>query len=160
MTCSALIRGNRTAPADARAVRGDSAPGITGCHLQLNYAEFHGDGAMRSYLIVLRNRNTKDAMSKMKALSVVIILSAAIAAPVFAQDEIRPGYGLEFVTNYRSNYRVPDDRSFRGAYNRSNAMFYAQPLTNKELRNVEDFGVSGRDASRIGGEDPYLHPAG
>ena len=101
-------------------------------------------------------------MSKMKALSVVIILSAAIAAPVFAQDEIRPGYGLEpqLVTNYRSNYRVPDDQNFRGAYNQWNETFDAQPLTDQERRNVEDFGFSGRDPSRVGGEDPYLHPAG
>jgi hypothetical protein len=117
---------------------------------------------MHSYLRFLRNRNTRDTMTKMKALSAVIVLSAATAAPVFAQDAIRPGYGLEpqLVTNYRSNYRVPNDQNFRGAYNQSNATFYAQPLTNKERRNVEDFGFSGRDASRIGGEDPYLHPAG
>lgn len=25
-------------------------------------------------------------------------------------------------------------------------------------RNREDFGFSGRDPSRVGGEDPYLHP--
>ena len=101
-------------------------------------------------------------MNKMKALSAGIILSAAIAAPAFAQDAIAPGYGLELqpVTNYRSNYRAPSEQNFRGAYNRSNETFYVQPLTNKERRNVEDFGFSGRDASRIGGEDPYLHPAG
>ena len=83
-------------------------------------------------------------MTKLKILSAIAILSAAIATPVFAE----------------SNYRVPDDQNFRGAYNQSNAAFYAQPLSNKERRNVEDFGFSGRDASRIGGEDPYLHPAG
>ena len=101
-------------------------------------------------------------MTTMKALSAAIILSAAIAAPAFAQDANGLGYGLELqpVTNYRSNYRVSNDRIFRGAYNQSNAAFYAQPLSNKERRNVEDFGFSGRDASRIGGEDPYLHPAG
>jgi hypothetical protein len=98
----------------------------------------------------------------MKALSAVIILSAAVAAPVFAQDTIGPDYGLVLkpVTNYRSNYRVSDDQNFRGAYDQSNATFYARPLPNKERRNVENFGFSGRDASRIGGENPYLHPAG
>ena len=117
---------------------------------------------MHSYLLFVHNRNTKDTMNKIKKLSAAIVLSAAIATPVFAQDAIAPGYGLELqpVTNYRSNYRVPDDRNFRRAYNQSNARFYAQPLTNKARRNVEDFGVSGRDASGIGGQDPYLHPAG
>jgi hypothetical protein len=80
-------------------------------------------------------------MTKMKALSAVIILSAAIAAPVFAQD---------------ANYRGPYDQDLRGAYNQSNAELHAQPLTDEERRNLEDFGFSGRDPSRVGGEDPYL----
>jgi hypothetical protein len=90
-------------------------------------------------------------MTKMKALSAVIILSAAIAAPVFAQDASVPR---------PRHAQVYDHQNFRGAYNQSDAPFYAQPLTNEERRNVEDFGFSGRDPSRVGGEDPYLHPAG
>ena len=84
-------------------------------------------------------------MNKMKALNAAIILSAAIAAPVFAQ--------------HANNHR-PYDQDFRGAYNQSNAKSYAQPLTDDERRNLEDFGFSGRDPSRVGGEDPYLHPGG
>jgi hypothetical protein len=101
-------------------------------------------------------------MAKTKALSAVIILSAAFAAPVFAQDAVGPGYGAEsqLITNHRSNYRGPYDQNFRGAYNQSGASFYARPLTNEERRNLEDFGFSGRDPSRVGGEDPYLHPGG
>jgi hypothetical protein len=92
----------------------------------------------------------------------VIILSAAFAAPVFARDAVGPGYGAEsqLVANHRSNYRGPYDQNFRGAYNQSGASFYARPLTNEERRNLEDFGFSGRDPSRVGGEDPYLHPGG
>jgi hypothetical protein len=84
-------------------------------------------------------------MTKLKILSAIVILSAAIATPVFAQDAIGPGHG-----------RVYDQSNYRGAYNQSNETFYAQPLTNEERRNVEDFGFSGRDPSRVGGEDPYL----
>jgi hypothetical protein len=99
-------------------------------------------------------------MTKMKALSAVIIFSAAFAAPVFAQAAIGPGNGLEpQLVTYRSNDHVPDHQNFRGAYNQSGASFYA-PLTNEEQRNVEDFGFSGRDPSRVGGENPYLHPGG
>jgi hypothetical protein len=92
----------------------------------------------------------------------VIILSAAFAAPVFARDAVGPGYGAEsqLVTNRRSNYRGPYDQKFRGAYNQSGASFYARPLTNEQRRNLEDYGFSGRDPSRVGGEDPYLHPGG
>jgi hypothetical protein len=84
-------------------------------------------------------------MTKLKILSAIVILSAAIATPVFAQDAIGPGHA-----------RVYDQSNYRGAYNQSNETFYAQPLTNEERRNVEDFGFSGRDPSRVGGEDPYL----
>jgi hypothetical protein len=96
----------------------------------------------------------RNPMIKMKALGAAIILSAAVVTPVFAQDAgaIGPGhrYGLESrpATNYR------------GAYDQSEASFYARPLTNEERRNIEDFGFSGRDPSRVGGEDAWLHPGG
>jgi hypothetical protein len=98
---------------------------------------------------------------KMKALSAVIILSTAFAAPVFAQDAIGSGYGMrpQLVTNYRSNYRT-DDQNFGGSYHQSGEVYYAPPLTNEERENVENFGFSGRDPSRPGGENPYLHPGG
>jgi hypothetical protein len=100
-------------------------------------------------------------MTKMKALGAVIILSAAFAVPAFARDAIGPGNDLEpqLVTNYRSNFGVPDDQNFRGAYTPGTS-FAAGPLTNEERRNLEDFGFSGRDPSRVGDEDPYLHPGG
>ena len=68
-------------------------------------------------------------MAKMKALSAVIIFSAAFAAPVLARDAVGPGYGAEpqLVTNYRSNYRGPYDQNSRGAYNQSGASFYGEP---------------------------------
>ena len=97
-------------------------------------------------------------MTKMKALSAVIILSAAIATPVFAQDAIGSGYDLK--PQLVASYRVPDDQNFRGAYDQSGRIFYNRPLSNKERDNVEDFGFSGRDPSMVGGEDPYLHPGG
>jgi hypothetical protein len=99
-------------------------------------------------------------MTKLTTLSAIAIVVAAIATPVFARDAIGPAYGLkpQPVTKHRSSYRGPYNQKFRGAYNRSNASFYARPLTNEERRNIEDFGFSGRDPSRVGGEDPYLHP--
>jgi hypothetical protein len=97
-------------------------------------------------------------MTKLTTLSAIAIIVAAIAAPVFAQDAIGPGYGLKSQpgTKHRSNYRGPHNQSFRGSYNRSNASFYTRPLTNRERLNIENFGWSGRDPSRVGGEDPYL----
>jgi hypothetical protein len=82
-------------------------------------------------------------MTKLKTLSAVIILSATVATPVFAQP-----------THYGRAY----DR-YRGAYNQSNEPFYAIPQT-RDDRNIENFGFSGRDPSRVGGEDPSLKPSG
>jgi hypothetical protein len=89
-------------------------------------------------------------MLKLEILSAVVILSTAIAAPVFAQDA-----GL----SQPHHVRVYDQSNFRGAYNQSNEAFDAQPLTNEERRNLEDFGFSGRDPSIPGGEDPALNPS-
>ena len=82
-------------------------------------------------------------MTKMKALSAVVILSAAIATPAFAQG---PHHGRA-------------EQQFRGAHNQMNGSVYAAPDA-QERRNIEDFGFSGRDPSRPGGEDPSLNPSG
>jgi hypothetical protein len=97
-------------------------------------------------------------VTKMKALSAAIILSTAFAAPVFAQDAIGSGDVMrpQLAVNYHSNDR-PDDQNFSGSYNQSEE-YYAPPLTSEEQRNLEDFGFSGYDPSRVGGENPYLHP--
>jgi hypothetical protein len=34
----------------------------------------------------------------------------------------------------------------------------ATPVTEEDKRNIEDFGFSGKDPSRVGGENPYLNP--
>jgi hypothetical protein len=100
-------------------------------------------------------------VTKMKALSAAIFLSAALAAPVFAQDTISSGYALspQHVINYRSDYQ-PYDQKFSGSYDQSETSYDAPRLTSEERRNLEAFGFSGRDPSRVGGEDPYLHPGG
>jgi hypothetical protein len=80
-------------------------------------------------------------MTNLKALSAVIIFSAAVATPVFAKEHSR-AY----------------DR-YRGAYNQLRAPSYAIPET-RAARNIENFGFSGRDPSAVGGWDPALNPAG
>jgi hypothetical protein len=89
--------------------------------------------------------------SKIKTLGVALILSAAIASPVFAQDAttVRPHHA-----------RAYDQSNFRGAYNQqmSGAPYYDAPQTRDEMINLQNFGLSGRSPSRVGGEDPYLNP--
>jgi hypothetical protein len=60
-------------------------------------------------------------------------------------------------SNYHVYSRGHDRSDYRRAYNQSNEPFYVAPQS-REGRNVEDFGFSGRDPSRVGGEDPSLNP--
>jgi hypothetical protein len=80
-------------------------------------------------------------LTKTKALTASIILFAAIATPVFAQDVRVPG-----PTHHARSY---NQQNFRGAY--------AAPLTGDEYRTLENLGFSGRDPSRVGGEDADLN---
>jgi hypothetical protein len=59
-----------------------------------------------------------------------------------------------------SEHHVRKTSAFRGAYNQWNGTSYVGPLTSQEKRNLEDLGFSGRDPSRVGGEDPWLKPSG
>lgn len=79
-------------------------------------------------------------MTKMKTLTALMILSTAIATPAFAKG---------------GTYR---NESFRGAYNQV-AEPFAVPQSRAE-RNIQNFGFSGRDPSRVGGWDPSLNPSG
>jgi hypothetical protein len=55
---------------------------------------------------------------------------------------------------------IAQDPYFRGAYDQWNGYYNDAPRTLDEERNLEDFGFSGRDTSRPGGEDPSLNPPG
>jgi hypothetical protein len=80
-------------------------------------------------------------MTNLKALSAVIILSATVAMPAFAKE----------------HHHAYD--SYRGAYNQLSAPSYGMPDTQAQ-RNIENFGFSGSDRSRVGGGDPSLSPSG
>jgi hypothetical protein len=79
---------------------------------------------------------------KIKTLSAAIILSAAVATPVFAQPT--------------HHGRTRDLRDFRGVYNQATGPSYAAPRTDSG-RSIENFEFN---RSFPGGEDPSDHPAG
>ena len=85
---------------------------------------------------------------QLKILSAIVMLSAAVATPVFAQDAGMFG-------PYHGRYHHV--RNYRGAYNQMSGPSYAIPST-QSGRNIENFGFSGRDPSRVGGQDPNLNP--
>jgi hypothetical protein len=70
-----------------------------------------------------------------------------------ADEQVRRTEDTPAIT--QDSHRGAYDR-YRGAYHQSNGS--SAPLTPEEERNKEDFGISGRDQSRVGGESPYLHP--
>jgi len=73
------------------------------------------------------------------------------------------GSMVQVATAAEHHFRPTDDTAvivqdpyFRGAYDQWKSS--SAPLTAEEERNLEDFGFSGRDPSRPGGEDPSLRP--
>ena len=80
-------------------------------------------------------------MTNLKALSAAIIFSVAVATPAFAKE-----HGRAY------------DR-YRGAYNQLSVPSSTIPETRAQ-RNIENFGFSGIDRSRVGGQDPSLNPSG
>ena len=90
-------------------------------------------------------------MTKFKTLSAIVVLSAAIASPVFAQDAD--------VTAPARHVRAATHENLRGAYNAvSGAPYDNATQTHEEFIRQQNFGFSGRDPQRVGGEDPDLNP--
>ncbi|WP_298108795.1 hypothetical protein [Bradyrhizobium sp.] len=86
---------------------------------------------------------------KLALSTVAMICATAVpmltATPVFARH----------VHHYRLHHYRPYYRDYSG---------YMDPRSGhydpEFQRNRENFGFSGRDPSRVGGEDPSLHPPG
>jgi hypothetical protein len=98
-------------------------------------------------------------MTKMSTLSAVIILSAAVAMPAFAQDEagVRGPGSRDRLETHHSGARDGARDNDRGE-NQMNGPSNVNIDTEEHERNLEDFGFSGKDPSRVGGEDPSLNP--
>jgi hypothetical protein len=73
-------------------------------------------------------------LTKVKTLSTVVLLSAALATPAFAHAT-----------------KHSHATKFRGAYN--------QVMT-PSSQGLENYGSSARDPSRVGGFDPSFNPPG
>jgi hypothetical protein len=126
--------------------------------VEVSYTKFNGGAgtssltvgwAIRKRLTVGFTKSNGATMTKLKTLSAIIIFSAAIATPVFAQD-------TGVVAPHHARHHA---RDYRGSYNQVSGPSYATPRT-RDGSNVENFGFSGMDRSFPGGEDPSLHPSG
>jgi hypothetical protein len=87
-------------------------------------------------------------MSRIKTLSAVAVLVVATAAPAFAKAHI-----------HHRRVHQWDQQTYYGQGHYGQA-YYGQGFNRDARRNIEDFGFSGIDHSRVGGEDAWLHPAG
>ena len=92
----------------------------------------------------------------------MLVLFAIIAAPAFAKDSgvSGPGsrHGLKPQPGSVSRHvRVHHRRYVRGAYTQTQPNDRYDPDPEFQ-RNMENFGFSGRDPSRIGGEVPRSIP--
>jgi hypothetical protein len=92
------------------------------------------------------------AMRKTVIFILGTMLTAGSMVQVAAQEERERGRRVE------ERPAITEDAN-RGAYDQYRGTYESSaPLTPEEERNKEDFGFSGRDPSRVGGENPYLNP--
>jgi hypothetical protein len=97
-------------------------------------------------------------MTKMKTLGAVLVLTAITAAPAFAKHS-GSHHGVTSRHGSMSHHvRAHHYRYVRGAYIQRQPGERYDPDPEFQ-RNIENFGFSGRDPSRIGGMDPSLHPS-
>ena len=89
-------------------------------------------------------------MTQMKMLSALIILSAAVATPVLAQEAGKRGPG--------GLYGFDSQSGQSGAYNQLNGPSYAAPPTRGHW-NPENSGNNERDPSITGGYDTTRRPS-
>lgn len=93
-----------------------------------------------------KTRKIKTRKIKARTIStfgVALLLSAAIAAPAFAQG-----------ATVRLHHARAYDQQFGGTSDDN------VPLTREERINLQNFGFSGHCPSCVGGEDPALNPGG
>jgi hypothetical protein len=98
-------------------------------------------------------------MAMARAMSVIAVLSIALAAPALARDARHDHLRIHRAPAQHDVQGQYMDQYFRGAYNQRNELFDRNPQFQRNTfqRSTGDF--RGHDPSRIGGEDPDLHPS-
>ena len=105
-------------------------------------------------------------MNYMRTITAAAILSASIAGPVFAQDignvnNVGAAYGPYLrPAPHGGHGREARLQRFYRSYNQVGPTVVAPPPTSEAYRNLEGFGFTGRDPSRVGGYNPDLNPPG
>ena len=103
-------------------------------------------------------------MNCMKTIIAAAILSTSVAIPAFAQD-VGNVDNVGAAGSYAGPARYSHGREgrmqrFYQSYNQVGPDVVAPPPAGQAYRNLENFGLSGRDPSRVGGYSPNLNPPG
>ncbi len=98
----------------------------------------------------------------MKTILAAAILSTSVAIPAFAQDAgeaTNVGAAGSYAGPARYHGGQGRLQRFYRSYNQVGPGVVAPPAS-EAYRNLENFGFSGRDPSRVGGYSPSLNPPG
>ncbi len=103
-------------------------------------------------------------MNCMKTILAAAILSTSVAVPAFAQDagevnNVGAAGSYAGPAPYAGYGREGRLQRFYRSYNQVGPGVVAPPAS-EAYRNLENFGFSGRDPSRVGGYNPSLNPPG
>lgn len=101
-------------------------------------------------------------MNGMKTIIAAAILSTSVAVPAFAQDVGVNNVGAagSYAGPARHYGREGRLQRFYRSYNQVDPGVIAPPPASEAYRNLDNFGFSGRDPSRVGGYSPNLNPPG
>jgi hypothetical protein len=103
--------------------------------IEISDIDFNGEREMKFYVcFVITIATGSTQMTNIKTLSAAIILCAAVATPVFAQDAVTIGPKAAPTHHVRAH-----TRNYRGAYNQVNEPAYAAP------RGRDPFGFDGTE---------------
>jgi hypothetical protein len=108
-------------------------------------------------------------MNLTKTMIAAALVSTSVAVPAFAQDvgdADNVGVAASYVAPTasapygRQGYgREARLQRFYRSYNQVGPIV-APPATSQAYRNLDGFGFTGRDPSRVGGYSPNLNPSG
>ncbi len=105
-------------------------------------------------------------MNCMRTITAAAILSASIASSVFAQEvgnvnNVGAAQGpYAHAVPYGERGRESRMQRFYRSYNQVGPGAVAAPPMSEPYDGMQGFGLTGRDASRVGGYNPNLNPSG
>jgi hypothetical protein len=114
--------------------------------------------------LAVDNGEKRQRMNDTKTIIAAAVLSASVAVPAIARDAgtvNNVGAAGSYVAPapYAPHGREGRLQRFYRSYNQVGPIV-APPMSSEAYRNLDGFGFTGRDPSRVGGYSPNLNPPG